>query len=155
VASFVHCTGFAPSRIWRSPSRRHIERAGGGAGFESAEIKVAPSGKVWVGIGTSPHGQSGATTTAQIVADNLGVPFDDVEVQYGDTAVGPWGMVEVDPETGDIELKRYVAVDDCGVQINPLVVEGQIHGATVQGIGQALWEQAVYDDDGQLMTARA
>ncbi len=254
LASFVHCTGFAPSRLARSPSAAHLRRTGGGIGFESAEIKVMPSGKVLVAIGTSPHGQSGHTTTAQIVADIVGVPFDDIEVQSGDTATGPWGMgtfadrgavttgnavrqasvkvqskakriaahlleaaeedievsvgrygvrgspdkgrsfaqvaaaaygnrlpeeiehglheiamfdptnfafpfgthlcaVEVDPETGDIALTRYVGVDDCGVQINPQVVEGQIHGAVVQGLGQAFWEDAQYDADGQLLTA--
>ncbi len=61
-------------------------------------------------------------------------------------------VVEVQPETGHIELKRYVAVDDCGPQINPMIVEGQVHGGVVQGIGQALWEQAVYDANGQLLT---
>jgi carbon-monoxide dehydrogenase large subunit len=61
-------------------------------------------------------------------------------------------VVEVDPETGHVELKRYVAVDDCGPQINPMIVEGQVHGGVVQGIGQALWEHAVYDDSGQLLT---
>jgi carbon-monoxide dehydrogenase large subunit len=61
-------------------------------------------------------------------------------------------VVEVDPETGHVELKRYVAVDDCGPQINPMIVEGQVHGGVVQGIGQALWEQAVYNDNGQLLT---
>ncbi len=70
--------------------------------------------------------------------------------------VFPYGahlaVVEVDPSTGEVELKRYVAVDDCGPQINPVIVEGQVHGGIVQGIGQALWEEAVYDDDGQLIT---
>jgi carbon-monoxide dehydrogenase large subunit len=61
-------------------------------------------------------------------------------------------VVEVDAETGRVELKRYVAVDDCGPQINPVIVEGQIHGGIVQGVGQALWEEAVYDDHGQLLT---
>jgi aerobic carbon-monoxide dehydrogenase large subunit len=61
-------------------------------------------------------------------------------------------IVEVDPETGRVDLKRYVAVDDCGPQINPVIVEGQVHGGVVQGIGQALWEGAVYDDNGQLLT---
>jgi carbon-monoxide dehydrogenase large subunit len=61
-------------------------------------------------------------------------------------------VVEVDPETGHVELKRYVAVDDCGPQINPMIVEGQVHGGVVQGIGQALWEEAVYDASGQLLT---
>jgi aerobic carbon-monoxide dehydrogenase large subunit len=61
-------------------------------------------------------------------------------------------VVEVDPQTGRVDLRKYVAVDDCGPQINPVIVEGQVHGGVVQGIGQALWEGAVYDDEGQLLT---
>jgi carbon-monoxide dehydrogenase large subunit len=61
-------------------------------------------------------------------------------------------LVEVDPESGQVDLKRYVCVDDCGPQINPVIVEGQVHGGVVQGVGQALWEEAVYDEDGQLLT---
>jgi carbon-monoxide dehydrogenase large subunit len=60
--------------------------------------------------------------------------------------------VEVDAETGRTTLKRYIAVDDCGPQINPVIVEGQVHGGVVQGIGQALWEECVYDENGQLLT---
>jgi aerobic carbon-monoxide dehydrogenase large subunit len=62
-------------------------------------------------------------------------------------------VVEVDTETGDVRLVRYAAVDDCGNQINPLIVEGQIHGGIVQGAAQALWEEAVYDEDGNLQTS--
>ena len=61
-------------------------------------------------------------------------------------------VVEVDVNRGTIELKRYIAVDDCGLQINPMIVEGQVHGGVVQGVGQALWEGAVYDENGQLLT---
>jgi carbon-monoxide dehydrogenase large subunit len=61
-------------------------------------------------------------------------------------------VVELDKETGAVQLTRYVAVDDCGPQINPVIVEGQVHGGVVQGIGQALWEGAVYDESGQLVT---
>jgi aerobic carbon-monoxide dehydrogenase large subunit len=61
-------------------------------------------------------------------------------------------VVDVNPETGHVQLQRYVAVDDCGPQINPVIVEGQVHGGVVQGIGQALWEEAVYDETGQLLT---
>jgi aerobic carbon-monoxide dehydrogenase large subunit len=61
-------------------------------------------------------------------------------------------VVEVEAETGHVRLKRYVAVDDCGPQINPMIVEGQVHGGVVQGVGQALWEEAVYDETGQLLT---
>jgi carbon-monoxide dehydrogenase large subunit len=70
--------------------------------------------------------------------------------------VYPFGVhvavVEIDGDTGEVQLKRYVAVDDCGPQINPMIVEGQVHGGVVQGVGQALWEGAVYDDSGQLVT---
>ena len=61
-------------------------------------------------------------------------------------------VVNIDPDNGHIVLSRYAAVDDCGPQINPMIVEGQIHGGVVQGAGQALWEGAVYDDNGQLLT---
>ena len=61
-------------------------------------------------------------------------------------------VVSVDPDNGHIDLLRYLAVDDCGPQINPMIVEGQVHGGVVQGAGQALWEGAVYDDNGQLLT---
>ncbi|WP_026962862.1 xanthine dehydrogenase family protein molybdopterin-binding subunit [Alicyclobacillus herbarius] len=61
-------------------------------------------------------------------------------------------MVEVDPDTGDVRIDRYIAVDDCGRVINPMIAEGQVHGGIVQGIGQALWEGAVYDEQGQLVT---
>jgi carbon-monoxide dehydrogenase large subunit len=70
--------------------------------------------------------------------------------------VFPYGVhfaqVAVDVETGVVSLTRYVALDDCGPQINPVIVEGQVHGGVVQGIGQALWEEAVYDEGGQLVT---
>jgi carbon-monoxide dehydrogenase large subunit len=59
---------------------------------------------------------------------------------------------EIDRDTGHVEIKRYVAVDDCGKIINPLLVDGQVHGGVVQGLGQALYEEAVYDDSGQLIT---
>ena len=62
-------------------------------------------------------------------------------------------MVEVDTETGGVDVLKYVAVDDCGVQINPLIVNGQVHGGVVQGLAQALFEEAVYDSDGNLKTS--
>ncbi|KUO94753.1 xanthine dehydrogenase family protein molybdopterin-binding subunit [Ferroacidibacillus organovorans] len=61
-------------------------------------------------------------------------------------------VVEIDPDTGEVSLLRYIAVDDCGRVINPLIAEGQVHGGIVQGIGQALYEGAVYDEEGQLLT---
>jgi carbon-monoxide dehydrogenase large subunit len=61
-------------------------------------------------------------------------------------------VVEVDTDTGQIKLSRYLAVDDCGTQINPMIIDGQVHGGVVQGAGPVLWEGAVYDEDGQLLT---
>jgi aerobic carbon-monoxide dehydrogenase large subunit len=220
-------------------------------GWESATVKIEPSGKVTVLTGASPHGQGQETTFAQIAADEMGVALSDVLVVHGDTAVVQYGIgtfgsrgtavggtavylalqdlkakvmrfgatllgsedvtfsggvcadnktgktttlaeiaaaaygakqlprntepglvatryweppnftfpfgahvvvTEVDRETGEIEILRYVAVDDCGKMINPLLVAGQIHGGVAQGLGQALWEQAVYDESGQLIT---
>jgi carbon-monoxide dehydrogenase large subunit len=84
-------------------------------------------------------------------------PYLD-ETAYHDTPNCTWpfgthiAIVEVDEETGEVDLKRYVAVDDVGKKINPLLVDGQLHGGIAQGVGQALWEQAVYNDDGQLLS---
>ena len=220
-------------------------------GWESATVKIEPSGKVTVMTGASPHGQGEETAFAQIVADELGVDIDDVVVIHGDTAIVQYGIgtfgsrgtaiggaalyyalqelkakvkkfgammlecddvslhgghcvdersgksvpfaqvaaasyramklppntqpglvatyfweppnftfpfgahivvTEVDRDTGQISIRRYVAVDDCGKMINPLIVAGQVHGGVAQGLGQALWEQAVYDDNGQLVS---
>ncbi|MEE9173747.1 MAG: molybdopterin cofactor-binding domain-containing protein, partial [Thermoplasmata archaeon] len=62
-------------------------------------------------------------------------------------------VVEVDPDTGEVQILRYVAVDDCGTVINPQLVAGQVHGGVLQGIAQALWEEARYDEVGNLLTA--
>ena len=247
VITYVEICGLGPSQV------------AGAIGFqgglwESAIVRVHPSGKVNVFIGASPHGQGEETTFAQVVADELGFAVDDIKIFHGDTdntpmgwgtygsrttAVGgaalavatrkikekarllashlleaavedmdyadgrffvkgspdrfktiqdislmanvawnlPQGMeagleassfydppnftypfgahvavVEVERDTGHVRLKRYVAVDDCGPQINPVIVEGQVHGGVVQGIGQALWEEAVYDENAQLLT---
>ncbi|GAA5345160.1 xanthine dehydrogenase family protein molybdopterin-binding subunit [Planifilum fimeticola] len=246
-STYVEICGLGPSKV------------AGAVGFqgglwESATVRVHPSGKVSVFTGASPHGQGEETTFAQIVSQKLGVPFEDVEIIHGDTNrismgwgtygsrttpvagsaiaiacdrvlekakkiashaleaseadlefeggafqvkgvpdrkisfqdvtlkaylawdlpegvepaleaqafydpsnfVYPFGthicVVEVDGETGEVELKRYVAVDDPGPVINPVVAEGQVHGGIVQGIGQALWEGAVYDEQGQLIS---
>ena len=220
-------------------------------GWESATVKIEPSGKITVMTGASPHGQGEETTFAQIVADELGVDIDDVVVVHGDTAIVQYGIgtfgsrgtaiggtalyyalqelkgkvkkfgamllecddvtlaggkcvdertgksvpfaqvaaasyramklppntqpglvatyfweppnftfpfgahvviTDVDRETGQVSIRRYVAVDDCGKIINPLIVAGQVHGGVAQGLGQALWEQAVYDENGQLLS---
>jgi carbon-monoxide dehydrogenase large subunit len=84
-------------------------------------------------------------------------PFLD-ETSYYDppNCTFPFGthiaIVELDGNTGAVDLKRYIAVDDCGNQINPLVIAGQIHGGITQGIAQALYENGVYDENGQLLT---
>jgi len=72
----------------------------------------------------------------------------------GSTASGVHAMIiEVDPETAQVEIKRYVVVHDCGRVINPMIVDGQIHGGVAHGIGNAFYEQLVYDEDGQLLNA--
>jgi carbon-monoxide dehydrogenase large subunit len=250
LSTYVEICGLAPSRTARA--------TGFGLGlWESATVRVHPTGKITVYTGSNPHGQGEETTFAQIVAEELGVSVEDVEIVHGDTgriafglgtagsrttAVGgsavavacrrikdkgrkiaavlveaheddivfesgkfrvkgspgkaksvaevaiasytagegelPAGMepglestafydpvnftfpfgahvcvVEVDRETGQVQVKRYVAVDDCGKQINPMIVEGQIHGGIAQGMGQALWEESLYDDQGNLLTS--
>jgi carbon-monoxide dehydrogenase large subunit len=247
LGSYVEICGLGPSQV------------AGAVGFqgglwESAIVRVHPTGKAHVYIGASPHGQGEETTFAQIVANEIGLGVDDIKVVHGDTETTPmgWGtygsrttavggaalvlaarkikekakiiaahlleaavedmdyedgkffvkgspdksktiqeialmahvawnmpagieagleasmfydppnftypfgshlaVVEIDRETGAVELKRYVALDDCGPQINPVIVEGQVHGGVVQGIGQALWEEAVYDEQGQLVS---
>jgi len=247
VSTYTEMCGLAPSRVLGSL------RYGAG-GWESASIRVLPTGRVEVVTGTSPHGQGHETAWSQIVADQLGVGFDDVEVLHGDTrtsykgldtygsrslAVGgvalynacqkviekakpvaahmlecdpadleftggqfrvrgnpdggktladcslavfaahdlpdgieptldadavydpvnfsfPHGThlcaTEVDTETGRVTIRKYVAVDDIGRVINPMIVEGQVHGGVAQGIAQALFEEAVYDSDGNLLT---
>src|SRR5712691_7923941 len=243
-STYVEMCGLAPSRILGAI------RYGAG-GWDAATIRFLPTGTVQVLIGTSPHGQSHETTVSQIVADRLGVGYEEIEVLHGDTAVAPLGMdtygsrsltvggiaaykaverilekarrlaahqlevgedelefeggtfranggslttkelalqawtahnlpdgmepgleatyvydppnfswpagthiavVEVDTETGAVDLVRYIAVDDVGKVINPKVVDGQIHGGVAQGIAQALFEEAVYDEDGNLLT---
>lgn len=71
-------------------------------------------------------------------------------------ATWPFGshlaMVEVDPDTGNVSILRYITVDDCGNVVNPMIVAGQVHGGVAQGIGQAIFEDAIYDDDGNLLT---
>ncbi|WUI00463.1 xanthine dehydrogenase family protein molybdopterin-binding subunit [Spirillospora sp. NBC_00431] len=247
VSTFTEMCGIAPSRVLGS-----LSYAAGG--WEHASVRVLPSGKVEVITGSSPHGQGHETCWAQIAADRLGVPFEDVKVLHGDTAVAPKGMdtygsrslviggvalfsacdkvvdkarkvaahlleaaeqdlefeggrfsvrgvqeegatlqevawaafaahdlpdgiepsldsdatfdpenfsfphgthlcaAEVDTETGMVKLRKYVAVDDVGKVVNPLIVEGQVHGGLAQGIAQALFEEAVYDADGNLTT---
>ncbi|GAA1977038.1 molybdopterin-dependent oxidoreductase [Terrabacter lapilli] len=246
ISTFTEMCGLAPSRILGSLNY-------GAGGWESASIRMLATGKVEVITGVSPHGQGHETAWSQIVADRLGVPFEDVEVLHGDTQIAHRGMdtygsrslvvgaeavvraadkvidkakpiaahlleasvedieftggrfgvkgtdkgismgevamaswtghnlpdgaepsidadatfdpenfsfphgthlcaIEVDTETGGTKMRKYVCVDDIGTIINPLIVEGQVHGGLVQGIAQALWEGAEYDDQGTLVT---
>ncbi|MCW2741026.1 MAG: coxL2 [Blastococcus sp.] len=246
-STFTEMCGLAPSRVLGS-------LAFGAGGWESASIRMLPTGKVEVVTGSSPHGQGHETAWSQLVADHLGVPFEDVEVLHGDTSISSRGLdtygsrslvvggsavvkaaekvvakarkiaahlleaseddldfadgrfsvrgtpgagvaiqeialaifaahnypegieptidatatfdpenfsfphgthicaMEVDTETGMVKIRKYASVDDVGTIVNPLIVEGQIHGGLAQGIAQALYEEAVYDDDGNLTT---
>ncbi len=246
-STYVEACGIAPSAV--------VGALGARAGlFESAVVRVQPTGKVTVLVGSHSHGQGHETTFSQLVADRLGVPMDDVDIVHGDTDLVPFGMgtygsrslavggsaivksldkviekgttiaahlmeaaaedlefaegkwtvkgtdrsitfgdvaltayvphnypeglepgldftsfydpvnftfpfgahiavVEVDADTGKVTLKRFVACDDVGNVVNPMIVDGQVHGGLAQGIGQALLEGALYDDNAQLISA--
>lgn len=247
ISTYTEMCGLAPSRVLGA-----LRYAAGG--WESASIRMLPTGKVEVITGTSPHGQGHETVWSQIVADRLGVPFEDVEVLHGDTASSHRGMdsygsrslavggtalvhaadkvlakarrlaahmmecdeadvefasgsfsvrgtstartlgdivlaahvahdlpegmepgmdadatfdpdnfsfphgthlcaTEVDTQTGMVRIRSYVAVDDVGTVVNPLIVDGQVHGGLAQGIAQALYEEAIHDEMGTLTTA--
>jgi aerobic carbon-monoxide dehydrogenase large subunit len=247
ISAYIEACGIAPSQA--------VGSLGGGVGlWESAEVRVNPTGSVEVLTGSHSHGQGHETTFAQLVSERLGIPIENVSIVHGDTdkvqfgmgtygsRSGPVGMsaivkaldkveakakkvaafvleaaegdiefkdgkftvagtdksaawgdialnayiahkftgqqlepglkegafydptnftfpsgvhiceVEIDPETGTTEIVDWTAVDDFGVVINPMIVEGQVHGGIAQGVGQALCEGAVYDKDGQLVT---
>jgi aerobic carbon-monoxide dehydrogenase large subunit len=247
LSTYVEACGLAPSRI--------AGRLGARGGlYESATVRVHPTGHVTVLIGTHNHGQGHETTFAQIVCDKLGVPFESIDIVFGDTDKVQFGMgtygsrslvvggaalskasdkviakgkkiaahlmeaseqditfengvfavagtdrrkafadialaayvphdyplevlepgleeqayydpvnftypggahiaeVEIDPDTGVVTLVSYTAVDDVGTVINPMIVEGQLHGGIVQGIGQALFESCIYHESGQLLS---
>ena len=246
VSTFTEMCGLAPSRVLGSLDY-------GAGGWEHASVRMLPTGKVEVVTGTSAHGQGHETAFSQIVADRLGVPFEDVEILHGDTQVSHKGLdtygsrslvvggealvkavdkviekakplaahlleasaddleyadgrfsvkgtdqgvtiqdlagatfashnypedmepgidaeatydpvnfnyphgthlcaIEVDTETGAVKLRKYTCCDDIGRIINPLIVAGQVHGGLVQGIAQALWEEAVHDESGTLVS---
>jgi carbon-monoxide dehydrogenase large subunit len=247
VSTYTEMAALAPSR-WFG---QHGYTVGG---WETASVRLLPTGKVEAIVGTSPHGQGHVTTFSQIVADTLGVAFDDIDVLHGDTEVAAWGLdtygsrslvlggtavlraaqkvvdqarlvaahlletrpedldfaagrfhvrgdpeavktirevavaaftahdlpagadpvlfaeatfdpetfsyphgthlcaLDVDTLTGHVGVRSYVAVDDVGKAINPMIVEGQIHGGVTQGLAQALYEEAVYDGQGNLVT---
>jgi aerobic carbon-monoxide dehydrogenase large subunit len=242
VSTYVEICAMGPSKAMPA------------GGWEWGCVRIEISGKVTVITGVTPHGQGQETSFAQIVADRLGVPFEDIVVLHGDTSIAHYGrdtygsrgtavggsaivmcidkivakakalaahlfetttdyvefsggkfrapgisnreigwaelggeayiaknlpagfepgleasaffepsnftfpfgthicVVEVDRDTGDVAIKKYVAVDDCGPQINPLLVEGQVQGGIAHSLGQVLFEQTVYDENGQLLT---
>jgi carbon-monoxide dehydrogenase large subunit len=250
-STYTEVCGLAPSRAV-GPQGVGLQAAF----WESAMVRVHPSGSATVYTGTSPHGQGHDTGFAQIAADRLGIDPERIEVVHGDTGTGPWGwgtygsrslsvggeavaraaekvqekakritaalleaapedielvdgkfqvrgspdkaktmadiafaahvppqelptdiepgleetsfydpenfvfpfgahacVVEVDAETGKVKVVQYVAVDDCGPAINPMLIDGQVHGGIVHAIGQALYERVHYDADGQLVTS--
>ena len=247
ISTFTEMCGLAPSRVLGALS--YV-----GGGWEAATIRMLPTGKVEAITGASAHGQGHETAFSQIVADRLGVPFEDVEVLHGDTAIAARGLdtygsrslsvggialvmaadkviekakaiaahqmeanvddlefakgsftvkgtdkstpiqavafaafdahnlpdgmepgidceatfdpvnfsfphgthlcaTEVDTQTGFVKIRKYVCVDDIGTVVNPLIVEGQVHGGLAQGIAQALYEDAKHDESGTLPTA--
>jgi len=247
-STYIEACSIAPSKV--------VGALGAQAGlYESGAVRVHPTGKVSVFTGSHSHGQGHETTFSQLVADQLGIPMDDIDIIHGDTGRVAFGMgtygsrsasvggtailmsldkikekgkkiaahlleasakdieyangkfqvkgapdkaipfgqvaltayvphnypeglepgldetsfydpsnfcfpfgahacvVEVDRDTGHVELLRYIAVDDVGNVINPMIVDGMVHGGITQGVGQAMWEGAVYDDaSGQLVT---
>lgn len=246
ISTFTEMCGLAPSRVLGA-----LSYAAGG--WEHAQVRVLPTGNIEVVTGSSAHGQGHETAWSQLVADRLGVPFENVEVLHGDTQISQRGLdtygsrsltvggmavlaaadkviekakavaahlmeaseediefadgrfsvkgtdqstalgeiafaafsahnlpdgfepnldsdatydpqnfsfphgthlaaIEVDTETGGVAIRKYVCVDDVGVVVNPLIVEGQVHGGLAQGIAQALYEEAVHDDAGTLVT---
>jgi carbon-monoxide dehydrogenase large subunit len=247
LSTYIEACGIAPSALVGALGAR-------AALYESATVRVHPTGSVTVFTGTHSHGQGHETTFAQLVADQLGIPMNLIDVVHGDTEKIPFGMgtygsrslavggaaivkavdkviakakqiaahlleasaadielkdgkftvagtnrsktfaeislaayvphnypierlepgleesafydpknftypagahiveVEIDPETGVVEVAGATVTDDIGRVINPLIVDGQIHGGLVQGIGQALYEEAGYDESGQLLT---
>jgi aerobic carbon-monoxide dehydrogenase large subunit len=247
-SAYIEACGIAPSSVAGALGAR--------AGlFEAGEVRVHPTGKVTVFTGSHSHGQGHETTFAQVVADKLGIPLEDITIEHGDTGKVLFGMgtygsrslavggtaivkaldkviakgkkiaahlmeasdadvvfeggvfkvegtdksvpfasvsltayvphnfphdklepglnenafydpsnftypagtyiceVEIDPATGATRIERFTACDDFGNVINPMIVEGQVHGGLVQGIGQAMLENCVYDpDSGQLLS---
>jgi carbon-monoxide dehydrogenase large subunit len=94
--------------------------------------------------------------TTMMMPEGMEPGLEEISFYDPENFVWPFGahavVVDVDVETGDVEIVRYIAVDDCGPAINPLLIDGQVHGGAVHAIGQALYEQVVYDENGQLIT---
>src|SRR5438067_1975311 len=112
--------------------------------FDSAEIRIHPTGAGIVRTGTKSQGQGHETTWAQIVAEELGLDPQNMTFPSGCYVA----VVDVDRETGEVKVRRFLAVDDCGIIINPLIVEGQIHGGLTEGFAIAFMQEIQYDSDG-------
>ncbi|MEM9772971.1 MAG: aerobic carbon-monoxide dehydrogenase large subunit [Chloroflexota bacterium] len=243
ISSFTEVVGAGPSRDYDILGIKM---------FDSAEIRIHPTGKAIARFGTKSQGQGHETTYAQILAEELGLPAADIEIEEGDTDTAPYGLgtyasrstptagaaaamaarkikakakkiaayllevneddlewninqwqvkgspeqaktiqdiafaaytnhppgmeagleatdyydppnltfpfgsyiavVDIDTGTGMVEIRRFVAIDDCGNIINPLVVEGQVHGGLTMGLAPAMYEEIVYDENGQCLT---
>jgi carbon-monoxide dehydrogenase large subunit len=129
-------------------------------------LEAAPDDIEVDGANYFVKGSPDRVKTIQEIAFAIDLAFDPPEgmepyldeTAYHDTPNCTWpfgthiAIVEIDEETGAVELVKYVAVDDVGKKINPMIVDGQLHGGIAQGVGQALWEGAIYDDNGQLLT---
>jgi carbon-monoxide dehydrogenase large subunit len=129
-------------------------------------LEASPDDVEIVGAEYRVKGSPDRKKTLQEIAFALDLAFDAPEgmepyldeTAYHDTPNCTWpfgthiAVVEIDEETGKVDLVRYIAVDDVGKKINPMIVDGQLHGGIAQGVGQALWEQAIYGEDGQLLT---
>ncbi|HET7029399.1 MAG TPA: xanthine dehydrogenase family protein molybdopterin-binding subunit [Candidatus Limnocylindrales bacterium] len=129
-------------------------------------LEASPDDIEIIGAEYRVKGSTDKKRTLQEIAFALDLAFDAPEgmepyldeTAYYDTPNCTWpfgthiALVEVDEETGETELTRYIAVDDVGKKINPMIVDGQLHGGIAQGVGQALWEEAVYNDEGQLLS---
>ncbi len=112
--------------------RGHAEK-----GLTLAEVAAA----AWAGTDLPPDTEPGLMATSHFNPAGATFPFG-----------AHIAVVEVDPDSGVVKMLRYIAVDDCGTPINPLLIEGQVHGGITQGIGQALYEEGIYDEAGQLVT---
>jgi CO/xanthine dehydrogenase Mo-binding subunit len=123
--------------------RKHMDILGL-AMNDGADLRVHPSGKAVVSLSAQTQGQGHETTFAQIVAEELGL---NMTYPFGTYAV----VVEIDRGTGQWKVERVVAVDDCGIRINPMIVEGQIMGGLAEGFGMAAMELITFDDEGNCL----
>ncbi|MFB6170177.1 MAG: xanthine dehydrogenase family protein molybdopterin-binding subunit [Haloarculaceae archaeon] len=137
----------------REIAAHHLEAAADDVEFEDGEFSVAGAPERSMAI----QDVAGAAYLAHDLPEGMEAGLEETTFYDPENFTYPFGthvaVVEVDPDTGEVAIERYVAVDDCGEQINPKIVEGQIHGGIAQGVGQALYEGAEYDENGTLLTS--